>query len=76
MDLLNPVSVLSGATPVTRESEHFFFRLGAFEAMLREWTSGAQVQPEISNKLAEWFDQGLQDWALSLIHISEPTRPY
>ena len=65
MDLLNPVSVLSGATPVTRESEHFFFRLGAFEAMLREWTSGAQVQPEISNKLAEWFDQGLQDWDIS-----------
>ena len=64
-DLKNPVSVLSGATPVTRESEHFFFRLGAFEQMLREWTTSASVQPEIANKLAEWFEQGLQDWDIS-----------
>ena len=64
-DLKNPVSVLSGATPVTRESEHFFFRLGAFEEMLREWTTSASVQPEIANKLAEWFEQGLQDWDIS-----------
>ncbi len=64
-DLKNPVSVLSGATPVTRESEHFFFRLGDFEQMLREWTDGASVQPEIANKLNEWFEQGLQDWDIS-----------
>jgi len=64
-DLKSPVSVLSGATPVTRESEHFFFRLGAFEEMLREWTTGASVQPEIANKLNEWFEQGLQDWDIS-----------
>ncbi|MFM7784613.1 MAG: class I tRNA ligase family protein, partial [Gammaproteobacteria bacterium] len=55
-DLKNPVSALSGATPVTRESEHFFFRLGVFEPMLREWTASASVQPEIANKLGEWFE--------------------
>jgi methionyl-tRNA synthetase len=65
LDLRNPVSVLSGATPVRRESEHFFFRLGDFESMLREWTSGPRVQAEVANKLAEWFEQGLRDWDIS-----------
>jgi len=65
LDLKNPVSVLSGATPVRRESEHFFFRLGDFEAMLREWTAGEGVQPEVANKLQEWFSQGLNDWDIS-----------
>jgi methionyl-tRNA synthetase len=50
---------------VRRESEHFFFRLGDFEAMLREWTAGEGVQPEVANKLQEWFAQGLNDWDIS-----------
>jgi len=65
LELKNPVSVLSGATPVRRESEHFFFRLGDFEPMLREWTAGERLQPEVRNKLAEWFEQGLRDWDIS-----------
>ena len=65
LELRNPVSVLSGATPVRRESEHFFFRLGDFETMLREWTSGERVQPEVANKLQEWFGEGLRDWDIS-----------
>ncbi|MDX1252607.1 MAG: methionine--tRNA ligase [Gammaproteobacteria bacterium] len=64
-DLKNPVSTLSGATPVEKESEHYFFKLGDFEAMLREWTRGGALQPEIANKLDEWFDAGLQDWDIS-----------
>ncbi len=64
-DLKNPVSVLSGETPVQRESEHFFFSLGHFEAMLKSWTAGDRLQPEVRNKLAEWFDAGLQDWDIS-----------
>jgi methionyl-tRNA synthetase len=64
-DLKNAVSVISGAAPVTRESEHFFFQLADFEAVLREWTTGGRVQPEIANKLEEWFAQGLQDWDIS-----------
>jgi methionyl-tRNA synthetase len=64
-DLKNAVSAVSGATPVTRESEHFFFALGKFETMLREWTQAGHIQPEIANKLKEWFDDGLQDWDIS-----------
>ncbi|MDX5333225.1 MAG: methionine--tRNA ligase [Gammaproteobacteria bacterium] len=64
-DLKNPVSAISGATPVEKESEHYFFRLGDFEGMLRDWTRGEQLQPEISNKLKEWFEAGLQDWDIS-----------
>jgi len=64
-DLKNAISVISGAAPVTRESEHFFFQLADFEAVLREWTTGGRVQPEIANKLEEWFAQGLQDWDIS-----------
>jgi methionyl-tRNA synthetase len=64
-DLNNPISVISGATPITRESEHYFFRLGDFEDMLRAWTAGEHIQPEISHKLKEWFESGLQDWDIS-----------
>jgi len=64
-ELNNPVSVLSGEPPVTRRSEHLFFRLGAFDDMLRAWTRGGHLQREIANKLDEWFDVGLQDWDIS-----------
>jgi len=63
-DLLNPVSAISGATPVKKESVHFFFDLPAFEPMLREWTRST-LQPEIANKLDEWFSAGLQQWDIS-----------
>jgi methionyl-tRNA synthetase len=64
-ELKNPVSVISGATPIEKESEHFFFKLGDFEAMLQKWTQGKHTQPEIANKLNEWFEAGLQDWDIS-----------
>jgi methionyl-tRNA synthetase len=64
-ELRDAVSVLSGKPPVQRESEHHFFRLGDFEAMLREWTGGDRLQPEVRNKLDEWFDAGLKDWDIS-----------
>lgn len=64
-ELVNPRSVVSGATPIMKDSEQLFFKLGNFEAMLREWTQGDQLQPEISNKLKEWFDGGLKDWDIS-----------
>jgi len=64
-DLRNPVSVLSGKAPVTRSSEHYFFQLADFESMLRKWTRAGHLQPEISNKLEEWFEAGLQDWDIS-----------
>lgn len=64
-ELLDPRSVVSGATPILKMSEQYFFKLGNFEPMLREWTSGDQLQPEISNKLKEWFEGGLMDWDIS-----------
>ena len=64
-DLKNPVSILSGATPELRETEHLFFKLGDFETMLRTWTRGSAIQTEIANKLDEWFDAGLQQWDIS-----------
>lgn len=64
-ELKNPVSAVSGATPITKESEHFFFKLGNFEDMLRDWTLGGHLQTEVTRKLQEWFDSGLQDWDIS-----------
>ncbi|MES9858420.1 MAG: methionine--tRNA ligase [Sedimenticola sp.] len=64
-ELKNPVSAVSGATPVERESEHYFFKLGDFEEMLKSWTRGGHLQNEVSNKLDEWFTVGLQEWDIS-----------
>ena len=64
-EVLNPRSVVSGATPVLRDSEHYFFDLPAFEQMLKDWTRSGALQEEMANKLAEWFDQGLRQWDIS-----------
>jgi methionyl-tRNA synthetase len=64
-ELVDPVSVVSGAPPVQRESEHLFFKLGDFESMLREWTGGGRLQPAVTAKLGEWFGAGLRDWDIS-----------
>ncbi|MEK7712348.1 MAG: class I tRNA ligase family protein, partial [Pseudomonadota bacterium] len=69
-ELKNAVSVLSGVAPVEKESEHYFFKLGDFEDVLRSWlfpdiTQTRHVQPEVANKLDEWFSAGLQDWDIS-----------
>lgn len=64
-DLINPVSALSGKPPVERDSEHFFFKLGAFEDYLKAWIEKGSIQPEIANKLQEWFESGLQNWDIS-----------
>lgn len=64
-ELKNPRSAISGAIPEQRESEHFFFKLADFEPMLREWTRSGSLQPEVTNKLEEWFQAGLQEWDIS-----------
>jgi len=64
-ELVNPVSVLSGGAPVERESLHYFFRLADFEALLRTWTSAGHLQEEVTNKLNEWFAEGLREWDIS-----------
>ena len=64
-ELKNPVSVVSGATPIERDSEHLFFKLGDFEEVLLEWHKAGHVQAEVANKLSEWFESGLNDWDIS-----------
>ena len=64
-ELKNPVSAVSGATPVHKDSEHYFFKLGACEAFLREWTTSGALQSEASNKMQEWFASGLNNWDIS-----------
>ncbi|MBT0587394.1 methionine--tRNA ligase [Alteromonas oceanisediminis] len=64
-EMKNPRSVVSGATPILKDSEHYFFDLPQFESMLREWLSSGAVQTEMANKLNEWFEQGLQQWDIS-----------
>jgi len=64
-ELINAKSVVSGATPIEKDSEHYFFDLPQFEQALKDWTNAGHLQEEISNKLSEWFDQGLQQWDIS-----------
>jgi methionyl-tRNA synthetase len=64
-DLVNPRSVISGTTPVQRESEHLFFRLSAFETSLRRWHAAGHVDVSVARKLEEWFAAGLRDWDIS-----------
>src|SRR5688500_5572806 len=55
-DLKNPRSVVSGATPELRDSEHHFFERGKFESFLREWLAGDVAHPGVKAKLGEWLD--------------------
>lgn len=66
-ELKDPRSVVSGATPELRESEHFFFELGQFTAFLRGWLAGDVAVPGVKAKLAEWIDGdgGLRPWDIS-----------
>jgi len=65
MDLIDPKSAISGATPIEKDSEHFFFKLPEFSDFLKDWTRSGTLQPQIANKLAEWLDSGLQEWDIS-----------
>ncbi len=64
-ELGEPRSLISGATPVLRESEHYFFDLPKYADFLREWLRSGHVQPEVANKLQEWLDAGLKPWDIS-----------
>ncbi|MEN5040307.1 MULTISPECIES: methionine--tRNA ligase [Stenotrophomonas] len=66
-DLKDPKSVISGATPEIRDSEHFFFEVGRFEGFLREWLAGDVALPGVKAKLGEWLNAegGLRAWDIS-----------
>jgi methionyl-tRNA synthetase len=64
-ELKNPRSAVSGATPILKDSEHFFVKLRDFETVIRDWINGGAVSEQIANKLKEWLDAGLQEWDIS-----------
>ncbi|MBT5360459.1 MAG: methionine--tRNA ligase, partial [Gammaproteobacteria bacterium] len=64
-ELKNAVSAVSGAKPITKESEHYFFKLSDYEEMLKQWTHDGHLQSEVAKKLDEWFEAGLQEWDIS-----------
>jgi len=64
IELKNAYSAISGAKPIEKDSEHYFFKLGDFEDFLRNWVD-THVQEQMKNKLNEWFESGLHDWDIS-----------
>lgn len=64
-DLIDPISVLSGTTPVKRDSEHYFFKLSEYEDKLKAWMKSADLDKNVVAKLKEWFEAGLRDWDIS-----------
>lgn len=65
IELINPKSVISGATPIIKDSEHYFFDLPEFKSMLQEWIRSGSLQEQVANKMQEWFESGLQPWDIS-----------
>ncbi len=68
-ELINPFSAVSGATPVRKETEHYFFKLSECSDFLREWTRSGTLQAEAANKMTEWLGEAgenkLSDWDIS-----------
>ncbi len=68
-DLINPFSAVSGATPVRKETEHYFFKLSECSDFLRDWTRSGTLQAEAANKMSEWVgevgENKLSDWDIS-----------
>ncbi|MBU2546558.1 MAG: methionine--tRNA ligase [Gammaproteobacteria bacterium] len=64
-ELIDPVSVLSGVTPIKKKSKHFFFQLTRYSDALKKWIRSEHLQEEVANKMDEWFAQGLQDWDIT-----------
>jgi methionyl-tRNA synthetase len=64
-ELINAYSAVSGAAPVRKETEHYFFKLSECEEFLKAWTRSGTLQGEAANKMGEWFASGLNDWDIS-----------
>ena len=70
-ELINAYSAVSGAAPIRKETEHYFFKLSECEGFLKEWTRSEAfdgkptLQGEAANKMGEWFESGLNDWDIS-----------
>ncbi len=65
-ELKNAVSAVSGEKPIEKDSVHYFFKLADFNDLLKTWTTTeGHLQTEMRNKLAEWLEDGLQEWDIS-----------
>ncbi len=64
-EVKNPYSVVTGATPIEKDSEHYFFKVSDYSDFLKDWVNSGTVQKEIANKMNEWLDGGLNDWDIS-----------
>ncbi len=68
-ELINPFSAVSGATPIRKETEHYFFKLSECSDFLRDWTRSGTLQQEAANKMNEWIGEAgenkLSDWDIS-----------
>lgn len=64
-ELINPYSAVSGAAPVRKVTEHYFFKLSECAGFLKDWTRSGTLQAEAANKMGEWFESGLSDWDIS-----------
>ena len=64
-ELINAYSAVSGAAPIRKETEHYFFKLSECEEFLKDWTRSGTLQSEAANKMGEWFASGLNDWDIS-----------
>ena len=65
VDLLDPLSVISGSTPIIKESEHLFFKLSTLKEQIVNWLDQSRIQEPVRNKLNEWLDGELKDWDIS-----------
>ena len=64
-ELKNAVSVISGATPIEKASDHYFFKLADFTEMLENWLKEGHLQEETANKVKEWMQDELREWDIS-----------
>ena len=64
-EIVNPISIVSNSSPITKKTKHFFFKLSDYEDFLKEWISSDTTQLEIKNKLNEWLSDGLADWDIT-----------
>lgn len=64
-ELKNPVSIFSGATPIIKESEHYFFNLEKYHDFLNRWVQANHLPEAVANKMQEWLKEPLKNWDIS-----------
>ncbi len=65
VELIDPVSVISGTKPIIKESDHLFFKLSSLKEQIINWLNNSNIQDPVRNKLNEWLEGDLRDWDIS-----------